>query len=42
MNPLALVAADTNHLDTAGFILSVPSAYAPAAAHVPRARGSFL
>lgn len=42
MNPLAPTAADTHHLDTAGFILSVPSDLPRLLREQPRARGFFL
>lgn len=42
MNPLAPTAAAAHHSDTAGFFLSVPSAYAPAAARQTARPGLFF
>lgn len=39
MNPLALDAADTHHSDTANFLFSVPSDYAPGSRAINRAPG---
>lgn len=42
MNPLALEAADTHHSDTANFLFSVPSDFAPAAARTDARPGFFF